>query len=402
MILRPLLTLSRWRVAPRGASHLHNVTRHAPSTPLVLYIPPFSPAPGTQPAVPRFLRPYPTAIINYRWSAPDPTRQQPPSTTVGGDQEYNFTTPLQWPTPLHDTLAGYTWITDNLRPLCGARRDLYVYSSHAGASIAASLALTESHHHERMAVRGLIAWNGIYNWSMFLPDHKVNKPATARSKKLPPRPEEGSPLHMLQTKMPELFRAPVDLLDPFASPSLFFQTAGMMAPSTFTQAAAVSSFLDKLSSVTSEVKPSDILGLTGAAFPAPRRSALMFPPRKSTLKLPSTLLLHDSPPTEAAPQRRTRKTASSLAKELASRTARRRQVAGHTFKVQTTELAGLMRRSLEKLEFKARTAWDEDFDEVAEAERRVSVVDAGDNEGLELGEQGQEAAREWLEDRIRL
>ncbi|KAK2049758.1 hypothetical protein LZ31DRAFT_562277 [Colletotrichum somersetense] len=401
MTLHPLSTLSRWFVPPRGASHLHNVTRHAPSTPLVLYIPPFSSAPGTRPVVPRFLHQYPTAVINYRWSAPAPAQQEPPSTV---DREHDFTTPLQWPTPLHDTLAGYTWITENLRPLGGARRDVYVYSSHAGASIAASLALTESHNHERMAVRGLVAWNGIYNWTMFLPDHKINKPATARSRKLPPRPEEGSPLHMLQTKMPELFRAPVDLLDPFASPSLFFQTAGMTAPSTFTQAAAVTSFLDKLSSVTSDVKPSDILGLTGAgAFPAPRRSALMFPPRKSTLKLPSTLLLHDSPPTEPAPQRRARNTASSLAKELASRTARRRrQVAGHTFRAQTTELADLMRRSLEKLEFKARAAWDEDFDETAEAERRVSVVDAGENEGLELGEQGQEAVREWLEDRIRL
>ncbi|KAK1970758.1 hypothetical protein LY78DRAFT_699866 [Colletotrichum sublineola] len=395
----PLLTLSRWCVLPRGASHLHNVARHPPSTPLVLYIPPFSPAPGTQPVVPRFLYPYPTVVINYRWSAVDPTRRQPSGTV---DQEHDFTTPLQWPTPLHDTLAGYTWITENLRPLCGARRDVYVYSSHAGASIAASLALTESHHHECMAVRGLVAWNGIYNWTMFLPDHRINKPATARSKKLPPRPEEGSPLHMLQTKMPELFRAPVDLMDPFASPSLFFQTAGMVTPSTFTQAAAVSSFLDKLSSVTSEAKPSDILGLTGGSIAAPRRSPLVFPPRKSTLKLPSTLLLHDSPPTEPAPRRRTKNTASSLARELASRTARRHQVAGHTFKAQTTELAGLMRRSLEKLELKARMEWDEDFDEVAEVERRVNVVDAGENEGMELGEQGQEAVREWLEDRIRL
>ncbi|KZL64367.1 hypothetical protein CI238_03830 [Colletotrichum incanum] len=381
---------------------LHNVTRHAPSTPLVLYIPPFSLAPGTQPVVPRFLHPYPTAVINYRWSAPVPTRQPSSDTVASEDQRHDFSTPLQWPTPLHDTLAGYTWITENLRPLRSARRDVYVYSSHAGASIAASLALTESHHHEPMAVRGLVAWNGIYNWSMFLPDHKVNKPATARSKKLPPRPEEGSPLHMLQMKMSELFRAPVDLLDPFASPSLFFQTAGMMAPSTFTQAAAVSSFLDKLSSVTSEVKPSDILGVTGSAFPAPRRSALVFPPRKSTLKLPSTLFLHDSSPTELAPQRRTKKTASSLAKELASRTARRRKVTGHTFEAQTTELAGLMRRSLEKLEFKARMEWDEDFDEVAEAERRVSIVDVGENEGLELGEHGQEVVKEWLENRIRL
>ncbi|GKT46382.1 uncharacterized protein ColSpa_06563 [Colletotrichum spaethianum] len=383
MTPRPLLSLSK---------SLHNVTRHAPSTPLVLYIPPFSPTPGTQPAVPRFLRPYPTAVINYRWSAPVPTRQPSPGTAAGEDQQHDFSTPLQWPTPLHDTLAGYTWITENLRPLRIARRDVYVYSSHAGASIAASLALTESHHHERMAVRGLVAWNGIYNWSMFLPDHKVNKPASARSKKLPPRPEEGSALHMLQMKMPELFRAPVDLLDPFASPSLFFQTAGRGR-------------VLLLGQVVLHDERGEAVRYTGPhqqRIPSAETKRARLPAEEIHAEAAVNTVPPRLPFGRASPQRRTMKTASSLAKELASRTARQRKVTGHTFKAQATELAGLMRRSLEKLEFKARMEWDEDFDEVAEAERRVGIVELGENEGLELGEQGQEAVREWLEDRIRL
>ncbi|OHE94253.1 hypothetical protein CORC01_10413 [Colletotrichum orchidophilum] len=394
---------SDYGVISNATHSLHNFNRHPVTTPLVLYIPPFSPTPGYLAAVPGFLTPYPTAVINYRWS-PSPVSTSPES---DHGPDFNFTTPLTWPTPLHDVLTGYNWITDNLLPLgTTSRRDIYVYSSHAGASIAASLALTESHHHERMAVRGLVAWNGIYNWSMFLPDHKVNKPSTPRSKKLPPRPEDGSALHALQMRMPDLFRAPVDLLDPFASPSFFFQTAGMNAPSSFVQAAAVSSLLERLSSVTSDVKPADILGVAEGLFPAPRRSALVFPPRKSTLKLPSVLLLHDTP-TEPVAKRKTttrkRSMASSMASELASRTAaRKRKVAGHTFEAQATELAGLMRRSLEKLEFKSRMEWDEEFDEVAEAERRVAVVEVGENEGLELGERGQDAIAEWLEDRIRL
>ncbi|KXH55160.1 hypothetical protein CSAL01_09983 [Colletotrichum salicis] len=352
--------------------------------------------------------PYPTAVINYRWSpsrseAPVPTS---PETDHDHAPDFNFTTPLTWPTPLHDVLAGYTWVTENLlTPGTTSRRDIYVYSSHAGASMAASLALTESHHHARMAVRGLIAWNGIYNWTMFLPDHKINRPATARSKTLPPRPEEGSALHMLQMKMADLFRAPVDLFDPFVSPSLLFQTPGMNAPSSFVQAAAVSSLLERLSSVNSDVKPADILGISeGLLVTAPRRSALVFPPRKSTLKLPSALLLHDTPTEPVVKRKTTRKSsmASAMAGKLASRTARRRQVSGHTFEAQATELAGLMRRSLEKLEFKARLQWDEEFDVEAEAERRVTVVDVGENEGLELGERGEGAIAEWLEDRIRL
>ncbi|KAK1634467.1 hypothetical protein BDP81DRAFT_59549 [Colletotrichum phormii] len=387
---------------------LHNVNRHPATTPLVLYIPPFSPTPGHLTPIPHFLMPYPTAVINYRWSpsrseAPVPTS---PETDHDHAPDFNFTTPLTWPTPLHDVLAGYTWVTENLLPPgTTSRRDIYVYSSHAGASIATSLALTESHHHARMAVRGLIAWNGIYNWSMFLPDHKINRPATARSKKLPPRPEEGSALHMLQMKMADLFRAPVDLFDPFVSPSLLFQTPGMNVPSSFVQAAAVSSLLERLSSVNSDVKPADVLGVTeGLLLTAPRRSALVFPPRKSTLKLPSALLLHDTPTEPVVERKTTRKSsmASAMAGELASRTARRRKVSGHTFEAQATELAGLMRRSLEKLEFKARLQWDEEFDVETEAERRVTVVEVGENEGLELGERGEDAIAEWLEDRIRL
>ncbi|OLN85233.1 hypothetical protein CCHL11_04387 [Colletotrichum chlorophyti] len=367
---------------------LHNIALHPPSTPLVIYIPPFSPVPGTHPALPRFLHPYPTAVINYRWSAPAPTPEPPTP-----EEEDYFITPLQWPTPLHDTVTAYAWITENLRPLRNSRRDIYIYSSHAGASIAASLALTESHSHERIAVRGLVAWNGIYNWSMFLPDHRINKPATARSRKLPPQPAEGSALHSLQTEMPNLFRAPVDLFDPFASPSMFFQTAGMLTPQSFSQVSAVTSLLDQLSTSAEAETPSDILSALGAPAKAPRRSGLLFPPRRSTLKLPATLLLHDAAPT-VIPKRTTKKSASTV--------GRRRKAGGHTFEAQALELSGLMRRSLEKLEFKTRMEWDEDFDEVVEAERRVSVVDVGDNESLKLGERGQEVVADWLAERIRL
>ncbi|KAF0325900.1 bovine leukaemia virus receptor (BLVR) domain-containing protein [Colletotrichum asianum] len=353
---------------------LHNVVRQSSSAPLIIYIPPHSPLPGTHPSVPGFLHPYPAAVINYRWSAPD-------STPPDASGEPSFTTPLQWPTPIHDILAGYTWITENLRPVHTARRDLYVYSSHAGASLAASLALTESHHHERVAVRGLVAWNGIYNWSMFLPDHRINKPATPRGRKLPSRPKEGSALHALQMEMTDLFRKPADLFDNFASPSLFFQTSGMLPPSTFTQAAVMTEMLNRMSSLTSGGSVSDLLAATGSAFTAPRRSALMFPPRKSTLKLPASLLLHDSPPLQTTKRGK-------------------RRAAGHTFEAQASELASLMRKSLEKLEFKSRLRWDEDFDAETETERRVKLVDVGDNEYLQLGERGQEVITRWLEDRF--
>ncbi|KAF6821473.1 hypothetical protein CPLU01_12455 [Colletotrichum plurivorum] len=370
---------------------LHGVSRHHPSTPLVIYLPPFSPAPGTRPVVPRFLRRYPTAVFNYRWRHPD-SDPTPAATPAPAPGEHDFSTPLQWPTPIHDVLAGYHWVAANLRPEANARRDLYVYSSHAGASLAASLALTESHCHERVAVRGLVAWNGIFDWSMFLPDHRVNRPASTKSRKLPPGPEEGTALRMLQDQVGDLFSRPADLLDPFASAVLFFRTPGMLAPSTFTQALALTTLIDSMSSLTPGGRPVDLLSSL-AATTAPRRSALNFPPRKSTLKLPATLLLHDAPP--ARTRRRTKTTT----------TWRSRTGGGHTFEAQALELAGLMRRSLEKLEFKQRAEWDEDLDADEEGRRRVGVrcVEGdGDGDGLELGARGEEVAGAWLEERIRL
>ncbi|TEA21113.1 hypothetical protein C8034_v002503 [Colletotrichum sidae] len=360
---------------------LHNVFRHSASTPLLIYVPPVSPTPGSQPSIPRFLRPHPTAVINYRWFSPDSIR---PESGPEEEEEHDFSTPLQWPTPIHDVLSGYGWITKNLRPEGNSRRDLYVYSSHAGASLATSLALTETHQHEPVAVRGLVAWNGIYNWSMFLPDHKINKTARGKSRKPSPRPEDGSTLRFLEREMTGLFRKPADLFDHFASPSLFFQTSGMNVPPTFTQAADLTALIDRLSSMTSEHDPSRLLDATGIVLPTPRRSALKFPPSKSTLKLPASLLLHDAP-AEPVTKRKTK---------------RKLRVAGHTFEAQAQELAELMRRSLEKLEFKQRMQWDEEFDVRDAIARRVSVVDVGENEGMELGQRGEEAIEAWLEERI--
>src|SRR5690348_7668693 len=71
--------------------------------------------------------------------------------------------------------------------LSKAPRPAYIYGSYLGASIAAGLALTESHVpalSRPMTIRGLIAHNGIYNWTMFLPDHPIHK---LRAKSAPKR-----------------------------------------------------------------------------------------------------------------------------------------------------------------------------------------------------------------------
>ncbi|KAF3357183.1 hypothetical protein VdG1_05983 [Verticillium dahliae VDG1] len=237
-------TALRCPAAPQAASplsDLHN-TSHIPSTvPLVVHLPPFAPIPGADPHLPDFLAPFPTAVINYRWTGPSSLTS---SHTAPSTQD-EFKAPLYWPTPLHDVLFAYSWLLENLRPENQARRAIYLYGTYLGATLAAALALTESHKHEPTAVRGFAAYNGVYNWTM-------------------------------------------------------------------------------------------------------------------------------------------------------------RKAKGNQFEAQAEELAGLMRRSMEKLELKERMKWDEDFDAEGEMEARVKVVDVGEGSPHELGARGDAAVREWLEQRITL
>lgn len=126
---------------------------------------------------------------------------------------------------------------------------------------------------------------------------------------------------------------------------------------------------------------------------APRKSHLIFPPRQSTLKIPDTLLLFDSAPPPVT---------KSSAKSKSVRSRRTAKRTGHSFQAQASELAELMRRSVEVVELKERSKWDEDVhSRVDEALGRVRVVDAGpERESIELSEGGQDAVTSWLEGRI--
>ncbi|KAH6685051.1 hypothetical protein F5X68DRAFT_269514 [Plectosphaerella plurivora] len=373
---------------------LHRTSLESSSEPLLIHIPAFAPSPSEPPYVPPFLDSLPTAVINYRWPGPyagDQALELPEE--VDADEEMpDFVTPLHWPTPLHDLLFGYNWVLENLAPSSG-RRDIYVHGAYLGATLAASLALTECHRHERFAVRGLAAYNGIYNWTMFLPDHKINKPTTGRkaTPSLPPAAIEGTPLHTLRGEMSTLFKGPSDLFDPFASPSLLFQTAGLLVPQSFQQASGISAMVDRMAALGLDGSAADLMP---TVMTPPRRSALSFPPRRSTLTIPETLLLHDTATVPAAARKTKAKTT------VTSRTAARRKLKGNHFAAQAEELGGLMRRSLEKIELKERMKWDEEFEDVqAEVEARVKIVDAGEPvEGqLQMNDFGEDVVRRWLE-----
>ncbi|KAK4105274.1 hypothetical protein N658DRAFT_440241, partial [Parathielavia hyrcaniae] len=357
---------------------LYNIAEHGATTPLVILIPPFSqPAERTPP--PSCFQDHPTAVINYRW--------------LEFKGNNGLGSPLHWPTPLHDINFGYSWIKDNLgagTDLSNTPRAAYVYGSFLGATLAAALALTESYVPARgrsMTIRGLVAQNGIFNWTMFLPDHPIHaiKSITKRNKQavssrllraLPERPpppaeEEGVFTH-LKHHMPALFSTPDNLFDPFASPCLFFHSPNLHVPDDFTTPLTATtnnpssplpsgfmSAVDALANHSSSSSPSTSLStdhhpdsepesvqalLEAAALRAkllkpPRKGYLTYPPISFSsfsstdpiLRIPPTLLLYSTPQHH----------------HLASS---RQTIPRNSFAVQARELAGLMLRSVDMYE----------------------------------------------------
>ncbi|KAI2621982.1 hypothetical protein GGS26DRAFT_568746 [Hypomontagnella submonticulosa] len=365
---------------------LHNIAKVSSSDPLLVYLPPYSTAFSEKPAqLPRFIQRWPTAVINYRWAgfAPFEASGLPVSDRPGESGE-DESTHLSWPAPIHDTARAYDWIVDNLGPSNYSRRDIYIYGSYLGASLATSLALTETHPHHRMGVRGCVAYNGIYNWTMFLPDHPINKAPKLRSilEEILARPADLD-FQDLKQHAQALFGRPDNLFDPFASSCLFFHTPGLFVPPSFDASALAppTSLLEELD------RPAEELHEVTAPSKSPRKSPLGFPPRISTLKIPEMLLLHSSPPPLPPSLQRRRQ-------------RRKKEYIGNSFRAQAEELVGLMRRSIDKIELKQRFKWDDDFESWQdEAARRVQVHDVGPNLGdFELGGSGEEIAAAWLQD----
>lgn len=311
---------------------------------LVVHLPDSPVADDGVAPLPGFLEHLPVAQINYRW---------------GGD----VSRALHWPMPVHDTAFAFAWLCENLAPADHRRRDLFIYGSYLGASLATSLALTESRKDARFSISGLVAFNGIYNWTMFLPEHRIKKKSTPVT--------ESRPVLQLQSHLADLFHRPADLFDPFASPSLFFHSPGLLAPRFFPSTDdAIRDDDDDENAAMAKLKP-------------PRTSSIVFPPRKSSLCIPETLLLHHD----------------GVGKGAAS---------GHSLRAQARELAFWMRQSIDGEKRKKSVASgggddgddgddDDEGDEALgddEAEPRVQVVDVGP-----LADEVGVTALDWMRER---
>ncbi|KAL8393668.1 hypothetical protein RB595_003416 [Gaeumannomyces hyphopodioides] len=428
---------------------LHNLSQHSDDTPLLVYLPPFS-RPAGMPPLPRFTRPYPTVVIYYRWpevAAPDiaddaelASSRQVGRRETGSDGDgdgdggppsidaaHNRATPTppRWPTPLHDVLHGYSWITRNLAPRHVLRRDIHVCGSYLGASLAAALALTESHiYHTRMAVRSVALHNGIYDWTTFLPDHAINwlpqqdgsSYYRVDAERLTNGEEgEETAFRYLKRVMPALFGTPSSLFDPFASPCLFFHKAGFEVPPTFDRPLYADSDPDAIIDLSLQEAAPDAGGFeprmsSGEAgdknlevtFKIPRPAHERFPPRGWDLRIPAALLLHESPTDDDTAATSDGQVVKGRGNAAAAAKYRRRLLGGmesNGFASQAGRLAALMRRSVKLTEFERRPRWDEDYDEIEqEAGRRVRLRNVGsadqDDEAVE------EAVGGWLKDQI--
>ncbi|KAI0113210.1 hypothetical protein F4814DRAFT_338912 [Daldinia grandis] len=373
------------------AIDLYNIEELSSQNHLLVYLPPFSPAFTGEPVqLPKFLQRQPTAVINYRWYGFPPiyTKKTVASASTGGSDKEKLSPILHWPTPIHDALIGYSWIVKNLGPPEDVRRNVYLYGSYLGASLAMSLALTEAHPNERMAVQGCIALNGIYNWTKFLPDHPINNPPKPYRTlgRITPRQYD---LHFQQLKycVEVLFASPSGLFDPFASATMFFHSPPLLVPPDFT----TSALSPKASPLANVSLPDPTTGEPRLVLKHPNKGHLIFPPKEFQLEIPATLLLHTEPPPLWHSH-----------SKMPPKWNEKKGEMENNFKTQAKELATFMRGSIDRIELGTMFSWDDDYEKwVDDTVGKVQIHDVGPNpRKYELTERGEELAATWLQDKI--
>ncbi|KAI5917378.1 hypothetical protein F4810DRAFT_48978 [Camillea tinctor] len=356
--------VTRFNIQSRSTGSInldfYNTSTLPSSNTLLLYLPPYSttsPDQGFQP--PSFCQDYPTAVINYRWAGFSPFHIHTTTSPQSSSSTY-----LGWPTPLHDVFEAYSWILSNLESLGYEQMDIFVYGSYLGASLATSLALTECYRDNPVAIRGCIAYNGIYDWTMSLRDNSNHRTRTERfidgglgeasgwqetMSHLPPTPSRDADYHLMERNIEQLFGLPQHVFDTFASPCLLFHSPSLLVPPDFDSSAISISSLSK-------VYPSiqhKALKTISSQMERIRGSPRPYPPQGSRLLIPETLLLYTEPP-----------------QRLRSHRKRDR---GRTFKDQAMRLAEYMRQAVK---FRPKQMPNTDDKE----EQQMGILEGGDGE----------------------
>ncbi|TAQ85470.1 hypothetical protein B7494_g6217 [Chlorociboria aeruginascens] len=372
------------------ASHTncYNQAALTTSKPIIIYLP-ATPSHIKSPP-PSFLEAfasYPIFQINYRWNHVPSTLTSSPRSTHPALGNHPF------PTPIHDTSHAYQWLTSQYLPTqCQTsslppalrHQPFIIYGSRLGGTIATSLALTESRSTTSSERVSLIAENPILDWTTIAttPDPLLVSPQPSHTSShdlstIFQQPNwDIQTLHTLKTR---LFTQPSFCFDNFASPLLFFRTAGVSVPKEWvgTPLRDEAQILADMSKSTllnrqylprsepaessSLSSPSSQHGQEEERIKVSRKANLKFPPRDAGLKIPKTLFVST----------------------------------GHEeggLKAQVDEMARLMRRSVVLYESRDRGYYVDDGDVHAAAEERVKhrTIEEGD----EVKEE--EVVGEWL------
>lgn len=154
--------------------------------------------------------------IDYRLGEiPYDEDQVPLQLRVGSDsQPKNLY--YRYPTPVHDTLAGFDWVMQNLQP-----KRLGLFGTHIGGSLALMLALSEPR-----SVHAMAALDPVCDWTS-LDEYCTASRATPRRRRVP------KDLVPLLEARKRLFATQERYFDSFASPILFLRSAGKYVPKVF-------------------------------------------------------------------------------------------------------------------------------------------------------------------------
>jgi hypothetical protein len=188
--------------------------------------------------------------VNYRLGE-IPTHISPPSDKSSISQEPTEApdqtpasnnpqlTSYKYPTPVHDTLAGFDWIQTNLRP-----SQLAIFGTHVGGSLALMLSLTEA-----QSIRAVAALDPICDWpgldeyctreSTIAPktgadDNTIIPTKASKNKRQKKKNAPPDLVPLLQARS-RFFSTPERCFDSFASPILFLRSAGRDVPRSFPQ-----------------------------------------------------------------------------------------------------------------------------------------------------------------------
>lgn len=194
--------------------------------------------------------------VNYRLGQVVTTSEQPKSTTEEKENDSVITKAeakappfFKYPTPIHDTLAGFDWIRENLNP-----KRLCVFGTHIGGSLALMLALTEPKTVHAVAAREPVCdWVELDEYCTILQVAEVGdtagsgddteiikktniqpqqavKPTFRRNTQRRAAPPDLVPLLEAREKF---FLSTERYFDAFASPILFLRSASMDVPKAF-------------------------------------------------------------------------------------------------------------------------------------------------------------------------